>query len=276
MSTPPFGARVPGNDWWQLDGVRATPARTVSVVVVHHDQSRQLSRTLTALARQHYPHDRLEVIVVDDGDRRVAPRISHSTRLVRQEDRGFRLQLRPATSVRPTSDGAASCAFSMPTPRPSRGTVSGLTRLPALAPEAVTVGLRRHTLFEALGLRCRPHRGLRSPRRAFGEPRWLADAYAASRDLLDSDGPLAYRFVIGAVIACSRWFFDSVGGFDEGFVHAVRRRGLGVGAPRVARAARCSRMFRRRSPGTTVRTGAHARSPTGAHRRTPSRCGWRS
>jgi hypothetical protein len=46
------GWAIPGNRWDLLDGVIADPPPSVSVVVVHYDQPRQLERTLHALARR--------------------------------------------------------------------------------------------------------------------------------------------------------------------------------------------------------------------------------
>ncbi|WP_309248186.1 glycosyltransferase family 2 protein, partial [Rothia santali] len=48
------------------------------------------------------------------------------------------------------------------------------------------------------------------------EPAWLADEYRRSGNLLRADDR-SYRFVISAVLTCTRWFFEAVGGFDETF-----------------------------------------------------------
>lgn len=213
MVTPPFGVGLRGNSWDGLDG--RAPARaelpTVSVVVVHFEQQAELDRTLAALARQTYPSHLLEVIVVDDGSA-LAPRMSHGARLVRQADEGFRLSAARNLGAA-TSTGDILCFLDADT-APEPGYVLALTRLPALAPEAVTVGRRRHTRFEQFDAAAPIE--VAAPAAALDEPGWLADEYDRSRNLLDSDNR-SYRFVIGAVIACSRWFFDSVGGFDESF-----------------------------------------------------------
>ncbi|MDN4640697.1 glycosyltransferase [Agreia sp. PsM10] len=210
-SGPPYGVGLRGNSWDVLDGRVAAELPTVSVIVVHYEQQAELDRTLAGLARQTYPSELLEVIVVDDGSA-AAPRMSHGARLVRQEDRGFRLSAARNLGAA-SSTGRILCFLDADT-APEPGYVHALTRLPALAPEAVTVGRRRHALFERFS--DDDPIEVAAPLAALDEPQWLADAYAASRDLLDSDDR-SYRFVIGAVIACSRWFFDSVGGFDESF-----------------------------------------------------------
>jgi GT2 family glycosyltransferase len=211
VTRPPFGRGIRGNAWNMLEGEQAAELPTVSVVVVHFEQQAELDRTLAALARQTYPAELLEVIVVDDGSA-AAPRMSHGARLVRQADEGFRLSAARNLGAA-SSTGRILCFLDADT-APEPGYVRALTRLPALAPEAVTVGRRRHTRFEEFSSDSPIE--VAASRVALEEPQWLADAYTGSRELLDSDNR-SYRFVIGAVIACSRWFFDEVGGFDESF-----------------------------------------------------------
>lgn len=210
-SRPPFGAGIRGNEWNQLDGVVPAVPPTVSVVVVHFEQQAELDRTLAALARQTHPADRLEVIVVDDGSDE-EPRMSHGARLLRQPDEGFRLAA--ARNLGATAATGDILCFLDADTAPEPGYVEAITRLPALAPETVAVGRRRHTRFERFDADAPLE--VAAARFALDEPQWLADAYARSGNLLESDNR-SYRFVIGAVIACSRWFFDEVGGFDESF-----------------------------------------------------------
>lgn len=207
---PPFGRTVPGNRWDLLDGVVA-PRRTVSVVVAHYDQPRQLARTLAALGRQTYPPDLVQVVVADDGSP-TPPTVPDGVTLVRQEDRGFRLAaVRNLGATHSTGD--LLCFLDADT-SPEPDYLDRLTRLPALLPEAVTVGRRRHADLSA-GPSDDPLAD-GAARHPLPEPAWLTDAYRDSRDLLDADDR-SYRFVIGAVVACTRWFFDEVGGFDETF-----------------------------------------------------------
>ncbi|GIG36013.1 glycosyltransferase family 2 protein [Cellulomonas pakistanensis] len=207
----PAGRPLPGNRWDLLDGVVPDVPPTVSVVVVHYDQQAELDRTLRALARQDHPADRTEVIVVDDGSP-VPPRVPDGVRLLRQEDRGFR-----AAAARNLGAAAATgdvLAFLDADTAPEPGYLRALTRLPALAPDCVAVGRRRHADLadappdapvERLG-----------PERELPEPAWLVDAYRRTGDLRQVDDR-SYRYVIGAVTACSRALFAEVGGFDEGF-----------------------------------------------------------
>ena len=199
------------SDWSVLDGVLPDPPPMVSVVVAHYEQPDDLARTLGALQRQTHPADRLEIVVVDDGSR-VAPRVPTGVRLLRQDDRGFRLAAARNLGARAATGDVlcfldADCA-------PEPGFVSAMSRLPALRHDVVTVGRRRHADLTRVPLDL-PLTDLPTDV-VLDDPAWLRDAYARSRDLLDADSR-SYRYVIGAVIACSRSFFHETGGFDESF-----------------------------------------------------------
>lgn len=208
--TPPVRP-LPGNRWDLLDGAAPDAPPTVSVVVVHYDQQAELDRTLHALARQDHPADRTEVIVVDDGSP-VPPRVPEGVRLLRQEDRGFRVAAaRNAGAAAATGD---VLVFLDADTAPEPGYLRTIARLPALAPDCLAVGRRRHADLAGAPADAPVER--LGPERELPEPAWLADAYRATRDLLDADDR-SYRYVIGAVAACSRALFAEVGGFDEGF-----------------------------------------------------------
>lgn len=208
-----LGIPLPGNRWDLLDGVLPEHPPLVSVIVAHYEQQRQLDRTCAALARQDYPADRLEVIVVDDGSA-AAPTVPPGVRLLRQEDRGFRLSAARNLGAR-AATGQVLCFLDADTV-PEPGYVSALTRLPALSPDCVVVGRRRHADLAGVAPDVPIEKA--GPAHELPEPAWLIDAYRASRNLLDADDR-SYRFLIGAVIACSRSLFDEVGGFDETFSH---------------------------------------------------------
>lgn len=197
--------------WNVLDGVQPDPPPTVSVVVAHYEQPEDLERTLLALRRQTHPADRTEILVVDDGSR-VAPRVPTGVTLLRQEDRGFRLAAARNRGARAATGDVLCFLDADCTPEP--GFVSAMTRLPALRRDVVTVGRRRHADFSRvpsdLPLADLPDDAV------LDEPAWLRNAYTRSRNLLDADSR-SYRYVIGAMIGCSRAFFAEVGGFDESF-----------------------------------------------------------
>jgi len=201
---------VIGNRWDTLDGIVPEPVR-VSVIVTHYDQQSELDRTLLALQRQDYPAHLLEIVVADDGSP-VAPVVPAGVRVVRQEDRGFRAAAARNLGAA-ASSGEVLCFLDADT-TPEPGYVRAITRLPTLLPEAVTVGRRRHAdLRGADSLAAIAELG---PAAELPEPQWLLDAYARSADLLHADDR-SYRYVISAVVACSRALFDELGGFDESF-----------------------------------------------------------
>ncbi|MFJ2542455.1 glycosyltransferase family 2 protein [Microbacterium sp. NPDC087589] len=202
---------VVGNRWDTLDGVDPETLPKVSVIVAHYEQPAELARTLSALAAQDYPPELLEIVVADDGSAGDV-RVPDGVILVRQEDRGFRLATVRNLGVR-ASSGDVLCFLDADT-APEPGYVRALTRLPALLPEAVTVGRRRHADFSGTAPEAPVLEAVIG--RELPEPAWLAQEYARSRDLLEADDR-SYRFVIGAVIACSRRLFDETGGFDESF-----------------------------------------------------------
>ena len=208
---PASGSAVTGNRWDLLDGIEPDHPPMVSVIVAHYRQPLQLARTLRALALQDHPADRLEVIIADDGSPE-APRVPQGVRLVRQEDAGFRL-----AAVRNLGAAAATgevLVFLDADTSPEPAFIRELARLPALAPDCVTVGRRRHARLE--GLPATKDIARAAVGRELDEPDWLSEGYRTTRNLLDADDR-SYRYVIGAVLGCSRRMFDEVGGFDESF-----------------------------------------------------------
>jgi len=208
---PASASAVPGNRWDLLEGIEPDQPPMVSVIVAHYRQPHQLARTLRALALQDHPADRLEVIVADDGspDR---PQVPEGVRLVRQDDAGFRL-----AAVRNLGAAAAIgevLVFLDADTSPEPAFVRELVRLPALAPDCVTVGRRRHARLEDLPATDDIEQAVIG--REIAEPDWLSAGYRATRNLLDADDR-SYRYVIGAVLGCSRRLFGEVGGFDESF-----------------------------------------------------------
>jgi GT2 family glycosyltransferase len=208
VGCPVSGRAIPGNRWDLLNGVTPLEPPRVSVIVAHYAQPRELARTLLALRAQDHPADRLEIIVADDGSPE-PPTVPPGVRLVRQSDEGFRLAAARNLGARHATGDVLLFLDADTAPEP--GYVREMTRLPALAPDCVTVGRRRHADFAGVALDAPSNAG-----RLLPEPRWLADGYSTTRNLLDADDR-SYRFVIGAVLACSRALFDVVGGWDESF-----------------------------------------------------------
>ncbi|GAA5112648.1 hypothetical protein GCM10023339_16010 [Alloalcanivorax gelatiniphagus] len=207
MTSPPWGTSVPGNRW-DLAPADA-PRRTVTVVVTHYEQQAELDRTLAALARQTRRPD--EVVVADDGSAR-APEVPSGVVLVRQPDDGFRAAAARNLGVAASSGEVLVLLDADTAPEPAF--VERMVALPEALPEVLVVGRRRHA--DLAGVRPDERVEDVGPERELPEPAWLRTAYADSRDLLDADAT-SHRFVISAVLACSRWWYDEIGGFDEAF-----------------------------------------------------------
>lgn len=207
MTAPPYGTSVVGNRWDLAPG--DAPRRTVSVVVAHYEQQAELDRTLAALRRQTREPD--EVVVTDDGSR-VAPDVPPGVRLVRQHDDGFRAAAARNRGVAASTGEVLVLLDADTTPEPEL--VERMVQLPEALPEALVVGRRRHADLTGVGPADKVEEV--APRRELPEPEWLRTAYTRTRNLLDADGT-AHRFAISAVLACSRWWYDEIGGFDEEF-----------------------------------------------------------
>lgn len=207
MTAPPWGTGVPGNRWDLAPA--GAPRRSVSVVVTHYEQQAELDRTLAALRRQTRPPD--EVVVADDGSRR-APVVPPGVLLVRQDDRGFRAAAARNLGVAASTGEVLVLLDADTAPEPDF--VARMVALPEALPDALVVGRRRHA--DLSGTRPGEHVEDVAPPRELPEPAWLRTAYAETRDLLDADAT-SHRFVISAVLACSRWWYDEVGGFDGTF-----------------------------------------------------------
>ena len=83
-----------------------------------------------------------------------------------------------------------------------------------MAPEALVVGTRQHCDLEGWTAdRTRAWLDGGAPPRRLEDPRWLAEGYERSRDLIDLDRR-SYQLVIGAVTTMHKHLFDELGGFD--------------------------------------------------------------
>ncbi|WP_238421585.1 glycosyltransferase family 2 protein [Gordonia sp. 'Campus'] len=211
---------VPDNRWDLIDDAAPTPL--VSVVIPYYNQPRQLALVLEALTAQTYPADRLEVVVADDGSSCPPDVSAWTSRLtitvVSQEDRGFRAAAARNLGVA-ASNGTILCFLDADT-IPTAGYIRHAVRLPAAAPDALVVGRRKHADLSEV-----TPEGVHEWLCAQGhlershdcEPGWLVDAYDRTADLL-TPGWDGYKYMISAVMTCSRELFHDIGGFDPSFV----------------------------------------------------------
>lgn len=229
LALPDGRVVVPGNRFDLADrpaSDRPTPEPpTVTVVVPYFEAQAELDLVLGALTLQTHPTTRLQVVIADDGSQ-APPRTSAvggldgtgglDVQVVRQPDLGFR-----AAAARNLGAGAADgqvLVFLDADTVPEPSYVERLTRRPAVLPDTLAVGRRRHADLTGWT----PPRwtdwqqGRRPGPSELTEPVWLREAYAASRDLLDADAR-SYRHIISAVMALDAGLFAELGGFDEWF-----------------------------------------------------------
>lgn len=201
----------------------------VGVVVPYYDQPRQLALVLEALATQAYPAEKLHVVVADDGSQEppdIAPWIARLTvSVVRQDDLGFRAAAARNLGAAAVS-GSILCFLDADTV-PAPDYIANSVSLPAAVPDAIVVGRRKHadlsgvTVSDIARWSAESVESLDSVEKGADgsatEPQWLVDAYERTADLRDP-GWNGYKYVLSAVLTCSRELFDAVGGFDESFV----------------------------------------------------------
>jgi hypothetical protein len=215
------GLAVPDNRWDLVrDEVEAARARrdvSVAVVIPYFEQPRQLAILYAALERELANAPDVEVVVVDDGSacRPPAPPATLRASVLRQADFGNRTAAARNRGVRATA--ADVLVFLDADTIPAAGYLSTIVAWPAILPDAIVVGRRRHadlgSLDDEVALAWARSGTGDPPCAELPGPQWLADGYAASADLLHADDR-SYRYVISSVMACRRALFDDVGGFD--------------------------------------------------------------
>jgi GT2 family glycosyltransferase len=211
---------VPDNRWDLVDVTAPTPP--VSVVIPYYNQPHQLALVLEALTAQSYPVEQMEVVIADDGSAErpdVGRWRSHLTvTVVTQEDKGFRAAAARNLGAA-SATGSILCFLDADTV-PTIDYIRCAVRLPASAPDTLVVGRRKHADLGEVAkgsmvdwMAAHAH----TERTHSAEPQWLVDGYERTANLLEP-GWDGYKYMISAVMTCSRDLFDDVGGFDESFV----------------------------------------------------------
>lgn len=179
----------------------------VSIVVPTHNRAASLTRLLRSLARQTYPDDRFEVVVVDDGS-------SDATAgLVRGLDTPYVLHL----LGQPNRGPAAARNLGVDS---ARGDLivfldDDVVPLPRLLTEHVATHRSERDAVVV---------GPMSPPAAWPRPAWIrweeAKLHRVYRAMLAGDYPCTARQFYTANASLSRRCFLEAGGFDTGFERA--------------------------------------------------------
>ncbi|MET0460979.1 MAG: glycosyltransferase [Ilumatobacteraceae bacterium] len=211
-------AWVPQNRWDLVADERpAWPAEAVAVIIPYFEQPESLARMYAALALTQLGPAGCEVVIVDDGSAVPPPPppdgFPFPVQVLHQSDRGCRPGA--ARNLGAAHTAADVLVFLDPDTLPEPTTIARLAAWPAVVPDALVVGRRRHADLRGWTPEATQGwlRGV-APAPVVGrDPAWLQHGYDASGDLLDVDDR-SYRFVISAVMACHRWLYDDIGGFD--------------------------------------------------------------
>lgn len=215
---PGGGSVVPANRFDLLAGRRPARPPMVSVVVPYYDAQHLLDLLLTALTLQTHPADRMEVVVADDGSPR-PPDVGALAGLlpvtvVGQPDLGRRPAA--ARNLGATAATGDVLVFLDGDTIPTPGYVEAIGRLPALLPDALVSGHRRHA--DLAPLTPAQLRGWFTGDAAGPQetpaPAWLSELYRRTGGLVVDDRR-TYEGVISAVMACPARLFDEIGGFDR-------------------------------------------------------------
>ena len=212
--------RVRCNEWPRVavaDEAAFTPTEGVTVVVPHFEAPAELGLVLAGLARQRWPRELLEVVVVDDGSRPPLrpPASPLALRVVRQDDRGF-------GAPRARNAGARAArhdilVFLDGDMVADEGLVAAHARWHHAVADALTVGFRSHV--DPGGVDAAAIAAAASVAALFGkgaEPPWTERHMARTDDLTSRHDDL-FRAVTSANFGMRRAFFEAVGGFDESF-----------------------------------------------------------
>ena len=230
--------RPPGNCWHLLDPPVAgkwQADQTVSVVIPARNSQVKLDRALIALAAQTYPHEQLEIMVVDDG--------SNPPLQIRVDVGEVKIRM-----IRQDSDGRFGAGRARNRgARESKGTLllfldSDIVVAPdliyryarwlSISDEAVVTGILGFvdfTNFSTDQLRAEIGAGtLTSTLNALSavNQQWREDHFKRSHDLTEDSDNL-FSVVVGASLGVSRALFEEVHGFRELGVRGIEDIELG-------------------------------------------------
>ena len=222
----PRPAAVRYNDWRRVrlpEAAAFAPTLPVSVVVPCFEAPDALALTLAGLARQAWPRELLEVVVVDDGSEpplglpALPVSAALEVKLVRQARRGFGL-------ARARNAGARAAAhpilvFLDGDVIAEAGLLAAHARWHHAVSDALTLGFCAYVSVAGIdpeAIRNRPG----SVRELLGGPALrsaVVERHMARTGDLTSHHDDLFRAVTGHNLGISRAFFEAVGGFDESF-----------------------------------------------------------
>ena len=212
-----------GNDWRSLkpnligEGVYTDP---VTVVLPCYMGQDELALTFASLSKQTYPHNLLEVIVVDDGSTppiELPSELPFKTSVLMQERDGFGL-------ARARNLGAEKAAgeiliFLDCDMIPEPQLVEAHARWHHLNRFCLTLGFRHHADFSNFSaedlLKADEPKSLIAGK-VVTSPQWIEFHMRRTKDLTSDDTDL-FRIATGGNLGICKSFFEEIGGFDSSF-----------------------------------------------------------
>ena len=231
-------SRPPANRWHLLeppDPGDWQPNLSVSIVIPARGGQENLDRTLTALAAQTYPHDLLEVVVVDDGSEpSLEIRVDMddvNAIVVSQEDDG-RFGAGRARNRGALESSGQTLVFLDADIVTAPDVIDRYARWMNLTDDAVLTGILGFVDFTDISpdrIRAEIEAGTLThtlDAREADSQEWREKNFARSHDLTEDRDDL-FRVVIGASLGVNRELFDAVGGFRELGIRGIEDFELG-------------------------------------------------
>ena len=215
--TAPPPNRVRYNEWLRVavpDAAAFIPTEGVTVVVAHHGAPAGLALALAALERQRYPHELVEVVVVDDGSRPPPPLPPSplAVRRVRRGGGGFGTAHARNAGARAARHDIL--VFLDAEVVADEGLLAAHARWHHAVADALTVGFLSHV--DPAGVDARAVAAapcVAGPFGAAAEPPRVEPHMARTDDLTSRHDDL-FRAVTGANFAIRRGFYEALGGSD--------------------------------------------------------------
>ncbi len=214
---------VHGNDWRILNPTQIGEGKftdRVTVILPCYMGQQELTLTFAGLSRQTYPHNLIEVIVVDDGSDppiKLPSKLPFETSVVVQERDGFGLAR--ARNLGAENAKGEILIFLDCDMIPEPQLVEAHSRWHHENEFGLTLGFRNHADFSGISpedlIKANEFEGLLSGRKVT-TPQWIEFHMGRTKNLTSDDSDL-FRIATGGNLGIRKSFFETTGGFDSSF-----------------------------------------------------------
>jgi len=214
---------IKGNDWESLEPSpigEGTYIDQATIILPCYMGQEELALTFASLSKQTYPHDLIEVIVVDDGSEpsiKLPSELPFKTSVVAQERDGFGLaRARNLGAERASGEILIFLDCDM-VPEPQL--VEAHARWHHVNRFSLTLGFRHHADFSGVStedLLKVGEPGLLFTGKAVTSPQWIEFHMRRTKNLTSDDSDL-FRIATGGNLGIRKSFFEEIGGFDGSF-----------------------------------------------------------